>query len=367
MSSIGTSTSRSSCLRTPASTTATSRGRPGVVEPAEEPRDLVQRPLRRRQTDPLEGPLGLGGEALERQHQVGAALGRGHDVDLVDDHRRDAAERLARLRGQHQVERFRRRDQDVGRRPQQTATFAGVRVPGPDADRRHVGERRSRDARPPPGCPPGVRAGSSRCRPRARAAARCTGRGSALRARGAARRPSGRSPTGTPRGSCPSRWARGAACCGPSAIGGQPWRWASVGSPNDDANQDRAAGEKAVSVTAPPRYLVSPTRAAPPGRRTSGSVSSLTRSAAIGHCPAMRPPRFLSMVLSILVVGAMLSAVGTASATERRGHGYRSWLRGDPADVHPGTDRRRHARRGRLRPRHRLAVVPRARRATATS
>ena len=51
----------------------------------------------------------------------------------------------------------------------------------------------------------------------------------------------------------------------------------------------------------------------------------------------MRPPRFLSMVLSVLVVGAMLSAVGIASATERRGHGYRSWLRGDPADVHPVT------------------------------
>ena len=68
-----------------------------------------------------------------------------------------------------------------------------------------------------------------------------------------------------------------------------------------------------------------------------GAYSSLTRSAAIGHCPAMRPPRFLSMLLSVLVVGAMLSAVGTASATERRGHGYRSWLRGDPADVHPVT------------------------------
>ena len=51
----------------------------------------------------------------------------------------------------------------------------------------------------------------------------------------------------------------------------------------------------------------------------------------------MRPPRFLSMVLSVLVVGAMLSAVGIASATERRGHGYRSWLHGDPADVHPVT------------------------------
>ena len=33
----------------------------------------------------------------------------------------------------------------------------------------------------------------------------------------------------------------------------------------------------------------------------------------------------------------MLSAVGTASATERRGHGFRSWLRGSPDDVHPAT------------------------------
>ena len=51
----------------------------------------------------------------------------------------------------------------------------------------------------------------------------------------------------------------------------------------------------------------------------------------------MRPPRFLSTMLVVLLLGGMLSAVGPASATERRGHGFRSWLRGSPADVHPAT------------------------------
>ena len=40
----------------------------------------------------------------------------GDGVDLVDDHRLDAGEHLARPRGQHQVERLGRGDQDVGRR-----------------------------------------------------------------------------------------------------------------------------------------------------------------------------------------------------------------------------------------------------------
>jgi cyanophycinase len=30
-------------------------------------------------------------------------------------------------------------------------------------------------------------------------------------------------------------------------------------------------------------------------------------------------------------------AEGSAGANERRVHGFRSWLRGDPADVHPAT------------------------------
>ena len=44
-----------------------------------------------------------------------AALRAGDGVHLVDDHGLDPAQRLARLRGQHQEERLRRRDQDVGR------------------------------------------------------------------------------------------------------------------------------------------------------------------------------------------------------------------------------------------------------------
>ena len=38
-----------------------------------------------------------------------------------------------------------------------------------------------------------------------------------------------------------------------------------------------------------------------------------------------------------LLVGGMLSSVGTVAATERRGHGYHSWLRGSPTDVHTAT------------------------------
>ena len=46
---------------------------------------------------------------------MGAALGAGDGVHLVDDHRLDAAQRLARLRGEHQEQRLGRGDQDVGR------------------------------------------------------------------------------------------------------------------------------------------------------------------------------------------------------------------------------------------------------------
>ena len=49
--------------------------------------------------------------------------------------------RLARLRGQHQVQRLGRGDQDVGWSAQQTAAFACVGVAGADADGRHVGKR----------------------------------------------------------------------------------------------------------------------------------------------------------------------------------------------------------------------------------
>ena len=89
-------------------------------DPAEEPGDRLERPLRRRQADPLERrrivrPQAL--QALEREGEVRPALRAGDRVDLVDDHGLDAAERLARRAGEQQVEALRRRDQDVRRAP----------------------------------------------------------------------------------------------------------------------------------------------------------------------------------------------------------------------------------------------------------
>ncbi|HLB39732.1 MAG TPA: cyanophycinase [Actinomycetota bacterium] len=52
----------------------------------------------------------------------------------------------------------------------------------------------------------------------------------------------------------------------------------------------------------------------------------------------MRTPRPIALLLTSLLVGGLLvSSAGTAASTERRGHGYRSWLRGSPIDVHPAT------------------------------
>ena len=128
MSSTGTTTSRSSSLRVPASTSwigAAAR---------DEAADLLERPLRRREADPLRRPLEQRVEPLERQRQVRAALGAGDGVHLVDDHRLDPAQRLARLRGEQQEERLGRRDQDVRRlldaaRAAPSAVVSPVRTP----------------------------------------------------------------------------------------------------------------------------------------------------------------------------------------------------------------------------------------------
>ena len=75
--------------------------------PAEKARDLVERPLRRRQADALDAAVRRAAEAFERQREVRAALGGDQRVDLVDDDRVDGAEHVARARGQQQVERLR--------------------------------------------------------------------------------------------------------------------------------------------------------------------------------------------------------------------------------------------------------------------
>ena len=54
--------------------------------PDEEARHLVERPLRRREADALHVATRLLGQPLQREREVGAALGLRHRVDLVDDH-----------------------------------------------------------------------------------------------------------------------------------------------------------------------------------------------------------------------------------------------------------------------------------------
>ena len=103
---------------------------------AEEPRDLVERALRGRQSDALRRRVGDRVEPLERERQVRAALGGRERVDLVDDHGLDAAQDLPRLRREHQVERLGRGDEDVGRRPRDVLAFLGGRVAGAHGDGR---------------------------------------------------------------------------------------------------------------------------------------------------------------------------------------------------------------------------------------
>ena len=110
----------------------------------DEAADLLERPLRRGEADPLHRPLEQRVEPLEAEGEMRAALGAGDRVHLVHDHRLDAAQRLARLRGQHQEERLGRRDQDVRRLLDELAALLLRGVAGADADaqlRAQTGER----------------------------------------------------------------------------------------------------------------------------------------------------------------------------------------------------------------------------------
>ena len=90
---------------------------------------------------------------------MGAALGGGEGVDLVDDHRLDVDERVGGVRRQHQVEALGRRDQQVRRAAQHRLTLLGRRVAGahPDVGKVQTAEpcrpTRRRAARRPGRCP----------------------------------------------------------------------------------------------------------------------------------------------------------------------------------------------------------------------
>ena len=111
------------CIRTPA--------RVPTLAAQQKARDLADRLLGGRQPDALQGPAHDVAQPLQAERQVRSAARIDHRMDLVHDHRAHRAEhRPAALRGQEQVERLRRGDQDVRGRAQHRGAARGGRVTG---------------------------------------------------------------------------------------------------------------------------------------------------------------------------------------------------------------------------------------------
>ena len=108
------------------------------VPAAEEPGDLLERTLRGREPDSLHRTPDEVLEPLEREREVGASLRSGNRVDFVDDHRIDVSQRLTSRRGEHQVERFGCRDEEVGGISHELSTLVGGGVTGAHPDGRYV-------------------------------------------------------------------------------------------------------------------------------------------------------------------------------------------------------------------------------------
>ena len=176
MSSTGTTTCSSIGLRWPASTIVTGRGVPSS-EPPRNRRSPPTGAAWRRDRYPLKRVVAELSQTLEREGQVGAALGRCHRVDLVDDRTPNAPERLPRGGREHQVERFGRGGQRCsgGRRIIRCRSRDGVspvRIATSGAWASGVPSRSA-------ACiPRAARGGSSRCRRRVPGAARRRERGS---------------------------------------------------------------------------------------------------------------------------------------------------------------------------------------------
>ncbi len=217
--------------------------RPGA---AQERGHVLGRADRGRQADPL-GRAAVRGQRVQPfqgQGQVRAALVPGQRVHLVHDDRVHPAQRVPRLGGEQQEQRFGRGDQDV-RRAWRPAGGAPRRRCPRSAPRPGCRAR----ARPWParcaGSRSAGRAGSARCPPRAPSAGRCTAPGSAVSGpRGRAPRPAGPAPTGTPTASCPTRSGAMTRVFSPLPIAAQAWAWAWVGAANAAENQSRVTALK---------------------------------------------------------------------------------------------------------------------------
>ena len=94
----------------------------------EKPCHVLVRSNGGRQPDPLRRLLEQQIQPFERHGQVRAAFGRRNRVHLIHDHRLQPAQGVARRRGEHQVQRLRCGDQDVGRPPLQQAPVRGRSV-----------------------------------------------------------------------------------------------------------------------------------------------------------------------------------------------------------------------------------------------
>ena len=109
-----------------------------VAGAAEEARDGLEGALGGGEADALEWWCVDRAQALQpfqAQGQVGAALAAGDGVDLVHDHVLDAAQDLARLAGEQQVEALRRGDEDVRRALDEVPALVRGRVAGAGGDR----------------------------------------------------------------------------------------------------------------------------------------------------------------------------------------------------------------------------------------
>ncbi len=76
------------------------------------------------------GRLVIASSRLQAEHQVGAALGGGHRVDLVDDHGVDVDQGAAHLAGEHQVEALGGGDQQIHRAAGKSLAVARAGIAG---------------------------------------------------------------------------------------------------------------------------------------------------------------------------------------------------------------------------------------------
>ncbi len=108
--------------------------RPSPLASAEVARHFLEGPLGGGKADPLQRPSRRFLEPLEGERQMGAALRPHENVDLVDDHHLDRREEGPRLRRQDEEERFRGRDQDVGRLAGHAHPLGLWRIAGSDRE-----------------------------------------------------------------------------------------------------------------------------------------------------------------------------------------------------------------------------------------